>query len=1266
MGTLFGWRRGIALPLALLLAATLVFIPPAASAFAAGAADASAPGASIASADDAAASGADTAAAFAAGAPIASAPGTAAAFAAGAAPASGGIAADPLAGAVSVRIEGNGMGIRGAASDIGTVLPETVVKLADIATGGGAVTALQAVNAALGPVGGVEYDIASFIVTMGGVAMPRDGSHYWAFYINDRSASTGLGTLEVQAGDRIVIYITSYDASYVESPLYSYFKVADIRFDNGSYPFATVRLGLYTTDWTGAIAPVTGAAVKYGSAYGPVSELTDSVNGRASFDIYPSAVGGDSSFDFYSDDPRFSRAFCRVTLTTDAAGQIVSAVSSQPVGSDTRLRSLTLAFPGLGEQSMLSSAGGPPVTVGNVAEATLSAAVNDPAAALTIRYRPANGQFGTIGGPAPSLSNVRIPLEDGSNTIELAVANGSDSEAIILTLVKGAGGDAARDAREAVDGVLASASMVSGSNFLTDWALGFAAAGKPLPQAAKDAFLTGILNSVPASPGSRAKNAIALSGLGIDARLIPDRANPGNVSNLVALAFANPSFGALSDAPYLLSLLDLDIYEFSPPFSRIDIINAILGAQNPDGSFGTNVDDTALLLPALSPYYKAAGANGVPAALCADVTAAIDRALAWISGEQLADGGFDGTYGRNSNTTAIVTIAVSALGIDAHSDPRFVKAGRSLIDHLLTFRAPGGGFGYASNAAYNDYATVQAFQSLVLWQNVAAKAPGNLYGFAERVTPYYDWPEADLLTSLILTPPAKLSYVVGEALDTAGMRVVAEYNGNPSKRVEIPLSACAISAPASFGSAGAVTVRVSYMSQSASFVVTVSSSGSGGGGGSDIKTVRISVSDDTGRLIASDPRMVVEPGATSVLDALKRLLNGAGKTFTMSGADYVSSIDGLSEFGKGPNSGWIFLINGVDPVISAADYTLSGGENVQWRYTLDYTKEPGSANFSGGGSGTPAPTSTSAALSPASGISAAISLTAQIGADGAASASLPLADVNKAIAGLREAQGLSGGRVAGATVAVRVSGAAVSLALSIPKESLSALSAGVSFLSIESAPGNALFGSAALGSLASRAADLAMSLAPAGVGAGAEGANADDPAGAGVATGASMVAGGGSATGAGVAAEGMNAGGAAAGGGTHPSLALSIRSGNQEIQSFGGPIIAGLHYSPAAGEATAKLCAYPAQADSPGAADAALAPILYSLFDSPTQLMRVICDGPVSFTIGSAGTPFEDISGHWAEAYIDFLAARGGVHGISSDAFAPGGSISRAQLVQML
>lgn len=53
-------------------------------------------------------------------------------------------------------------------------------------------------------------------------------------------------------------------------------------------------------------------------------------------------------------------------------------------------------------------------------------------------------------------------------------------------------------------------------------------------------------------------------------------------------------------------------------------------------------------------------------------------------------------------------------------------------------------------------------------------------------------------------------------------------------------------------------------------------------------------------------------------------------------SSYVNSINGLAEFAFGNGgSGWLYFVNGSSPGYSCNAYTLNGGENISWIYTLD-------------------------------------------------------------------------------------------------------------------------------------------------------------------------------------------------------------------------------------------------------------------------------------------------------------------------------------------
>jgi hypothetical protein len=78
------------------------------------------------------------------------------------------------------------------------------------------------------------------------------------------------------------------------------------------------------------------------------------------------------------------------------------------------------------------------------------------------------------------------------------------------------------------------------------------------------------------------------------------------------------------------------------------------------------------------------------------------------------------------------------------------------------------------------------------------------------------------------------------------------------------------------------------------------------------------------------------------------LLQSTGLSYeTDATGAYVKSIAGVAEFDYGPNSGWLYKVNGIETIKeSAAAYKLNAGDELEWFYTRDYTKESGSSAWS--------------------------------------------------------------------------------------------------------------------------------------------------------------------------------------------------------------------------------------------------------------------------------------------------------------------------------
>ena len=151
-------------------------------------------------------------------------------------------------------------------------------------------------------------------------------------------------------------------------------------------------------------------------------------------------------------------------------------------------------------------------------------------------------------------------------------------------------------------------------------------------------------------------------------------------------------------------------------------------------------------------------------------------------------------------------------------------------------------------------------------------------------------------------------------------------------------------------SAGTKTVTVKYeefdnfvnksIGKTADFIITVSAND--GSSSEKVNTVSIGVYDETGKSLVKDSAYIINAGTTTVMDVLKAVLGNAGKTYVLKASGtYIAEIDGLGEFDKGQNSGWMYKVDGKLPDIPANAYKLNGSEKIEWFYTKDWTTVPG-------------------------------------------------------------------------------------------------------------------------------------------------------------------------------------------------------------------------------------------------------------------------------------------------------------------------------------
>lgn len=82
------------------------------------------------------------------------------------------------------------------------------------------------------------------------------------------------------------------------------------------------------------------------------------------------------------------------------------------------------------------------------------------------------------------------------------------------------------------------------------------------------------------------------------------------------------------------------------------------------------------------------------------------------------------------------------------------------------------------------------------------------------------------------------------------------------------------------------------------------------------------------------------PEGTSALDVMHKALASHG--YSASGGTYISGISGpkgaLKEKDRGPNSGWMYSVNGSLASVTMNQYFVSDGDSIEMFYTDDYTK----------------------------------------------------------------------------------------------------------------------------------------------------------------------------------------------------------------------------------------------------------------------------------------------------------------------------------------
>ncbi len=384
--------------------------------------------------------------------------------------------------------------------------------------------------------------------------------------------------------------------------------------------------------------------------------------------------------------------------------------------------------------------------------------------------------------------------------------------------------------------------------------------GVALTEAAKQNYINAemtAIQSAGATDTTYDKAILALTANGVDATKLYPTANSSTALNAITLLNKADKSASAWSAPYTLAAYNQADFTGTQNYEQ-QLVEALLRAQKADGSWdewGT-IDTTANVLAGLAFY---AGDSRVKTA--------IDKAVDYLA-TQLGENGIysDAFSGPNANSTAMVIIGLTAVGVDPEKDARFSRNGLSVVEGLMSFAlANNTGFGFTDIISYNDAATEQSFRALIaLTQFRAAGKAFNVYDFsAGKTEPAY-----------------------------------ASGAGETEKPPEEPTQ------------------------------------------GEDI-TVTVTISTPDGTWLSRS--VTVKKGST-VYHAFAKALEGSGITAVGAESGYIRSMTkgGVTygEFTAGPNSGWLYKVNGRLPSLPLTQQAVTDKDYVLWYYTSDWKTDP--------------------------------------------------------------------------------------------------------------------------------------------------------------------------------------------------------------------------------------------------------------------------------------------------------------------------------------
>lgn len=186
---------------------------------------------------------------------------------------------------------------------------------------------------------------------------------------------------------------------------------------------------------------------------------------------------------------------------------------------------------------------------------------------------------------------------------------------------------------------------------------------------------------------------------------------------------------------------------------------------------------------------------------------------------------------------------------------------------------------------------------------------------------YSEWDEAAFASKEVIVPAVGASVTIGDQTTAVNEQGIAQFNGLSIGSYPVIIT-------------GYVNDGTPLTVKSVSLLTVQPNSG---GGSSATNNVTVDVVGDAAHgTILSRASVEFRAGDNPYTVLARALGQERVKTRGSGEALYVSGIDDLFEFDKGPESGWMYAVNCVFPGGSAGSYTgLKAGDRVSWNYSLD-------------------------------------------------------------------------------------------------------------------------------------------------------------------------------------------------------------------------------------------------------------------------------------------------------------------------------------------